>query len=106
MEINVAEIMEWIKDVLPSIFRILKGSAKNKTPKKTDNTLERSKQETVVELNLKDWLFRYKRRTESEYARLSKNREEEYSSNEADKPRQTNKGDNNNAGLDDSGNDS
>ena len=40
--------------------------------------------------------------TEYERTIESKNNQEQYGRNEADKTRETNKGDNNNAGLDDS----
>ena len=52
---------------------------------------------------IKDGVFRYERMIEYERAIESKNNQEQYGRNEAYKTiSQTNKGDNNNAGLDDS----
>ena len=98
----INEIMEWIKNIRSIIFVRRKGNTKNKTPKKAANAQEKRKEETVIELNRKDWYFRYSHVTEYERTIESKNNQEQYGRNEADKTRQTNKGDNNNAGLDDS----
>ena len=87
MEGMFAEIMEWIKDILSIIFIRQKGNTKNKTPKKADNAQEKRKQETIIDLNFKDWHFRYNRVTEYEHATVSKNSQERYGRNEADKSR-------------------
>ena len=102
MEGMFAEIMEWIKDILSIIFIRQKGNIKDRTPKKADNAQEKRKEEMVIDLNVKDGSFRYEHMIEYERVIESKKNQEQYGENEADKTRQTNKGDNNNAGLDDS----
>ena len=79
------ETMEWIiKKILSVIFRKQK----------------RRKEETIINLNVKDGTFRYERTIEFERATESKKNQEQYGINEADRTRQTNKGDNDNAEVD------
>ena len=87
------EIMEWIKNIRSIIFVRRKGNTRNKTPKKADNAQEKRKEETVIDLNFKDGRLQYTRKVEYEGARQSQNNRERYGKNEADRTRQTNKGD-------------
>ena len=50
---------------------------------KADNAQEKRKGETVIELNRKDWYFRYSHVTEYERAIESKNNQEQYGHNES-----------------------
>ena len=92
MEDIFAEILEGIKKILEWITVLIKAKRVLSSIKRKPNQ-EKRKTETILDLNFKDGRFQYTRKDEYEGARQSQNNRERYVKNEADRTRQTNKGD-------------